>query len=377
MTTTTHTKLRESKHRFVKQVWVGAAILAVIDAPIIIWRGVDIGWHTQLILHFILFLSTIVVALARNKLSFNFMAIGLIIFSMTLGLSGIFSLGMTGTGFFWVAFSTFLVCMLYSHEASVVITVLAAASMVSAGICFMNGWIQPPFNLAEHVASPSGWLNFLAIAVAVPFITLVSVSRFQRTVIDLLDQVAEQRDLLLSQREIVDQQKLELEQLARKDHLTGLPSVRVAEDRLQMAALHAKRVGDKVAVMFIDLDGFKAVNDTYGHGVGDEVLKEVADRLSGVVRNTDTVARIGGDEFIAILGEAHDLKAIHEIGQAMIEIVRVPIGERNIKIGASIGVAIYPDDSGDINDLRDKADKAMYCAKRAGKNRLEFYNAFC
>lgn len=164
--------------------------------------------------------------------------------------------------------------------------------------------------------------------------------------------------------------------MANHDAQTGLPSHRLVRDRLVMAINQARRYNTGVAVMFIDLDGFKVVNDTLGHDAGDEVLKHVAQRLLACVRETDTVARIGGDEFLLIATEIHAPENAAQIAAKVIQYVSRPImfNERPVAVGASIGIALFPDDGEDNDQLIKQADKAMYKIKNAGKNGFNFVN---
>ncbi|CAA7627305.1 diguanylate cyclase [Magnetospirillum sp. SS-4] len=156
--------------------------------------------------------------------------------------------------------------------------------------------------------------------------------------------------------------------LAHHDSLTGLPNRFLFGDRLEAAITRADRHQTRIALVFIDLNKFKPVNDTYGHAVGDMVLIGVAKRLSNCLRKTDTVARIGGDEFVAILEEISGEKEIRRLVGKIMVAVSSPetIDGVEHSLGASLGIALYPDDSTESIDLIDKADKAMYLAKRTG-----------
>lgn len=178
------------------------------------------------------------------------------------------------------------------------------------------------------------------------------------------------------QEDITEKKKAEEEirYLANHDALTELPSLRLGKDRLEHAITIAKRKKNKVALMFIDLDGFKAVNDTLGHEAGDMVLRVTATRLRDSVREMDTVARIGGDEFIIILSELQDNEGLAKVARRIIEAVRqeIRIEEHMASIGASVGIALYPDHAKNSDELLREADKAMYQVKKAGKNNFSF-----
>ncbi len=162
--------------------------------------------------------------------------------------------------------------------------------------------------------------------------------------------------------------------LANHDPLTGLPNLRLARERLMSTISMAKRQGWKAAIMFIDLDGFKNVNDSYGHDCGDELLKLVAQRLMKSLRETDTVARIGGDEFLIIQTEVAHRFAAANVADKIVKHMANPfhIEEKEITIGASIGIALYPEHGEDSRILLKKADDAMYYTKRIGKNGYTF-----
>jgi diguanylate cyclase (GGDEF)-like protein len=162
--------------------------------------------------------------------------------------------------------------------------------------------------------------------------------------------------------------------LANHDSLTGLLNRAAFQGRLEQSLLQARRSAGAVALLFIDLDGFKRVNDAEGHRAGDEVLRIVAQRIASTVRVGDTLARLGGDEFLVMLDQEVTRDVTDTIGHRIIEALHLPmaVDGRDLSIGASIGVAMYPPMEGDIDALMNRADQAMYAAKRAGKGRLHY-----
>lgn len=166
-----------------------------------------------------------------------------------------------------------------------------------------------------------------------------------------------------------------LRELADHDQLTGLVVMRIAHDRIERALAWAERHGDLAAVLFIDLDGFKAVNDDYGHDTGDELLRRVATTLTRNVRDVDTVARFGGDEFIVVLSELYSREDARGIAAGILREIALPmeIDGQQIRISASIGIALARGKRLAVDQLIKQADDAMYRAKRAGKNRYEIY----
>jgi diguanylate cyclase (GGDEF)-like protein len=165
------------------------------------------------------------------------------------------------------------------------------------------------------------------------------------------------------------------EHMAYHDRLTGLPNQLLFFDRLEMALEHAKRHKHKFAVLFIDLDRFKYINDSLGHGAGDELLAMAARRLSGCVRSEDTVARFGGDEFIILLRIIGRIEDAGKVAQKIIDTMNpaVPIGKHEIVCTASVGISVYPNDGEDAEALVKNADTAMYRAKEAGRDAYRYY----
>ncbi|MCH8531087.1 MAG: diguanylate cyclase [Saccharospirillum sp.] len=162
---------------------------------------------------------------------------------------------------------------------------------------------------------------------------------------------------------------------AHHDLLTGLPNRRLFLDRLDQEVKHAKRSNLPLSVLFMDLDGFKEVNDSLGHEVGDRLLAEVACRLIECVREDDTVARLGGDEFTVILTGAKQREDVQYVAQTIIDELAVPflIDQQPVQISVSVGISFYPRDALTPVALLECADRAMYIAKKSGSNRMSFY----
>jgi diguanylate cyclase (GGDEF)-like protein len=166
-----------------------------------------------------------------------------------------------------------------------------------------------------------------------------------------------------------------LSDLALYDSLTGLPNRVLLDDRLQKAVSQAERSRNSFALMFVDLDRFKPVNDSFGHGVGDDLLKVVAQRLADCVRKADTVARTGGDEFVVVLDPIGDAEDAAMVARKILDELSRPffVGGHEVNISASIGIGVYPKDGEDPGTLKANADAAMYEAKRSGRNEFRFF----
>ena len=177
----------------------------------------------------------------------------------------------------------------------------------------------------------------------------------------------------------IEKQRLNTEvkrvgKLAHRDSVTGLANRLLFEQRLRESLHNASTKGLRLAVMFIDLDGFKAINDSYGHAAGDDVLKAVSSRLRDLVRDGDTVARLGGDEFGVLLFDIRHDASVDALGRRLLAAIAEPILEvdEHCLIGASIGVSLYPEHGNSGHALIERADQAMYAVKRSGKNDLRF-----
>ena len=181
----------------------------------------------------------------------------------------------------------------------------------------------------------------------------------------------------LLQGEIVERRQAEarVHHMAYHDSLTGLPNRALLADRLDRAILNAQRSDRKLAVMFLDLDRFKTINDSLGHLTGDHLLKEVANRLCNSVRASDTVARLGGDEFVVLVPGIRSSDESAQVAQKIIDALAapVPFEGRTLHITPSIGICVYPDDGADVETLMRHADAAMYHAKENGRNNYQFF----
>jgi diguanylate cyclase (GGDEF)-like protein/PAS domain S-box-containing protein len=167
-----------------------------------------------------------------------------------------------------------------------------------------------------------------------------------------------------------------LRQLATHDYLTGLPNRLLLYDRLELALNRFARYGTPVALMFCDLDGFKPVNDAYGHQVGDAVLTEVADRIHSVVRDTDTAARLGGDEFAVLVEGVDDLDQLTNVAERLVAAIAEPVrvNGATARVGVSVGIVVASEGCSEPDDLVAAADAAMYRAKEEGRGRFHLWS---
>ena len=282
-------------------------------------------------------------------------------------LSVFVAIGASGAAL-WIAFH------LRRHSSRVRLLRIGAAIVMGIAIAGMHytGMAAARFPKgsacgAAHAGADHGWL---AILVTISALGCLSVT----LIISVLDLHLESRTAALSTS--LASANEELTYLALHDNLTKLPNRILLEDRLHQAVQIAKRENTRFSLMFVDLDGFKCVNDAYGHHVGDALLSEVALRILTNIRSSDTLARMGGDEFV-LLTQAHDPADVAGIAEKLLTVIRRPyeIGDHDCMVSASIGISIFDDDDQHQNELLMNADAAMYHAKSLGRDRYCFFEA--
>ena len=319
-------QLLNIRHALINYIWKGVVVLAIFGTPASVARSLSTGWLPLYTFHILLAVIVVLIFAFRERLSFTTKANVLLALFFMIGVVGIFTLGLLGAGLWWLVMSVLLVSTLYSLKAGIVAAACSLILFLISGYGFVNGILSMPVDANAYVTQTSSWVSFLFGASVMPAIVFLSIAMFQRATASLLEEVQRQR--------------MEMERMATHDQLTGLLLLNMAQDRLQMALNSAHRSGRKVALLFIDLDGFKAINDTYGHEAGDHVLTEVSKRLVAILRDEDTAARIGGDEFILILGNLNGRDVISQIAQRIISEISEPINfsGKSLHVGASIGI---------------------------------------
>ena len=266
-----------------------------------------------------------------------------------------------------VVTQTFLAFIVAGMCAGAVVSLSAFAEAASL---FLALSLLPFFTrLAMELNPDTAIMAFIVLLYLA--LMIVFARRVNRTVVTGLEMTH-----LRSQAEAT------IERQAMYDALTGLPNRRLLRDRLDQAVSRSRRSGKQAAVLFLDLDYFKRINDSLGHGMGDELLIEVARRLRSHLRNEDTAARLGGDEFVAVLadisGSIHDAIAlVRRRGEELRQAIEAPVTLQGneVHVTVSIGVSLLPADTDDVDDLLRHADTAMYRAKDEGRNTLRFFVA--
>lgn len=201
-----------------------------------------------------------------------------------------------------------------------------------------------------------------------------AVAALFKSIHTLEERVAERTRELTEEMAVRRQAEEKLRHMASHDVLTGLPNRALLMDRMTVSLARARRYHTKAALMFVDLDGFKPVNDTLGHETGDILLKQIAKKLMSCERESDTAARIGGDEFVLLLSDISDREAVAAVAKKILTSLSEPtiINGEEVTVGASIGISLFPDDGETAEHLLKEADKAMYAVKKSGRNNYLF-----
>ncbi len=351
-------RLAAIRAEIIDRLWLSLFIVAMVGAPLSAMRASTTGWLPIYSMHLALAVLVACIFFIRERLSTTFKLSMIVALFWTIGCAGLASTGMVGPSVWWLSLSILLITALYSVRAGLVAALLTLAVTAVAATGFIQGWLTMPYDANVYIRSVIAWVNVVVAVVLLPLLLFSSVTSFHSSTVQLLEEVDGQREMI--------------RQLAMHDELTDAPTLRLATDRLEQAMLGATRSGGHVAVLFIDLDGFKNINDTHGHDAGDAVLKAVAQRCRDVVRADDTLARRGGDEFIAILKEVQDSNAAVVLAQRMLDALASPVayGGKELRVGASIGVALYPQHALSPADMIRAGDGAMYEAKRSGTNQI-------
>ncbi len=343
------------------QLLVGVTLLAIVSVPVSLTRALSFGWSHFYWVQILCMLAVTALCLFRHRASTHFKATTVLLLSLLVALGGLLSYGIYASGPIWGIFAIFVAAMFMNRKVVIVVAAGYVLTLVAIGYAFVAGYLAPIADPVLYIRTPAAWAT--AIVGSLFFLILIIA-------IDANHRQTTKR-LFLE----LEKKRKQLEMVADHDPLTGLPNLRA------LKAFSAAIVADSAenqataSVFFVDLDGFKAINDRHGHDAGDHVLKNVASALLAIVRNDDMVARIGGDEFFIFLRCPVELPPPNpaEFAQRIITAVSTPVflHANELKVGASVGVTqVTPGDSYDT--LLKRADAAMYAAKRGGKNTYRF-----
>ncbi|MBB3046314.1 diguanylate cyclase (GGDEF)-like protein [Litorivivens lipolytica] len=350
----------EVKQRTVDGVHAVVAIVSAAGLPFILARDPSAanlleqaGAITFTILMLISWMLRAEISLfARSLFIISLLAIA--------GVTGLVQYGMLGAAPFWLIVCALFSGIVISPKAGRIASGLVCAVVALVGLGFVLEIIEPQFNPRDYVFSFSAWANYLIGGVVV---TLVLVHRISSAMIGMTEELLESREALKA--------------AAHYDDLTGAIRPNLLKEILNMELRQRPRDGGRLALLYLDLDRFKAINDDYGHEAGDEVLIELVKRIRRTLRGEDVIARLGGDEFAVLLRKIDVPDVAVSVARKIRKAVLLPIEFRGVEIdfGASIGIAIAPEDASDIDNLLRKADQAMYMAKRRGSNQIALAGA--
>ncbi len=358
-------RLQHMRDAFVDIVLKGVFWLTLCILALVTWRAVmfplPTGWHLSGGIMAGLTLLFYPVYFLRKRLSYAVKAGVLIVVFVAGGCAALPTVGFAGGGSgTWIVSGCFIAAVIFPRRVAIAAIVFCTLCLGVAAVAYVSGWHTTPVNLNIMLVQPAAWINVMVSIAATTGIITLAMNAYSRSIRALLQDV--------------DRQQAQIEHLATHDTLTGLPLLAMAVDRCDMALHHAQRTQQKVALLFIDLDRFKAVNDAFGHEAGDHVLREVAARMKANVRATDTAARIGGDEFMVVLTALDNAEFAADVAEKLVTALSLPIAyqEHALQIGASIGIGVFPDHAHDTVALRKVSDAAMYRVKRSGKNGFAF-----
>lgn len=355
------THLGATRSTLINHLWLSFGFIGLYVVGFNVWRLAQRGWSPYFVVLLGIGLWAIGMAALRRRLPFRFKAIAAVGALFLPGLLSMRAFGMGGIGFFWLVEGALVTAAMFSLRAGIRAMALAVLLLIATAIAFATGWVEPLADMNRWAVSTPIWINYVFIAPVVPAVLLYAIGHYQKTIESLLADIRAQRDGLAI--------------MATHDQLTGLPVRHLVHDRLHQALYVARRSGHKVGVLFIDLDGFKAINDGHGHAAGDSVLRNVAKRLRAALRAEDTVGRFGGDEFVVVLhrlSDSQDARPVAEKLMAAITTQPMDFGGRELSVGASVGIALFPDHGEDPESLCRAADRAMYGVKRGRKSAAGF-----
>jgi len=347
-------------------------VLQVIRNPQIAWQGAAI---------FVFFYLALLYVTFRRNLNASTRSWAVITLTYLAGVVSMARGGLAGDGTIFLTVLPILTITLVSARTGIYAAGVSLSTFVVFGILAHFGLLTRWLIIFDNPLTPDQWLYFglaMGTLIIVTVFVVYKFSNFQMETLQSVQKVSQALADANRQLEQKVQQRTEelsnanqhLQFLATHDSLTGLPNRILFFDRLEQAIRKSRRQKQRFALLFIDLDDFKRINDTYGHIIGDEVLKGTAEFLNQTVRDSDTVTRLAGDEFTIILDNVQSVANIEAVAQKTLKAISQPIEtqQATITITASIGISVFPEDGDDAELLLKKADTAMYFVKDGSKN---------
>ena len=361
-------------------------VLQVINDPQVEWQGAAIIVFFYLILVFVTFTPRRISTTMRSW----------IVVALTY-LTGIVSMargGLAGDGTLFLTVLPILAITLVNAHTGIYAAGVSISTFILFGILAHAGMLNPWLIIHDNPQTPDQWLYFGLAMSTLIIVTVFVVIRFSNFQLETLKAVQEMAKALADSHQQLELANRKLEQkvqertaelsnanqhlqfLATHDNLTGLPNRFLFFDRLGQAIKKSRRQKRRFALLFIDLDDFKRINDSFGHIVGDQVLQAVAGVLGYAVRDSDTVARLAGDEFMIILDDIREVSDIEAIARKLNKAVSQPIKvpQEAVIMTVSIGISLFPEHGEDAETLLRKADEAMYHVKNGTQNSYHIYS---
>ncbi len=354
--------MEDFKEQLAKRLMLWLLILITLGLLLSLYRWSEIGFQWIFVHHIAIAIVVYACYFRSIKTNVNIDFSVFLMVMATLIISGLLSFGLQSGALTFAIFSTFIIAIAWNFLSAFIYTALWTLLIVFVGYLYVNG-------IQEQVISPELYNKNMGSWLIVAFGSGVTIIFILVTAKQLLSYLKE----LINKIEL---QTKEIEQHAYIDHLTTFHRAHLSEPLLKQAIETAKREQSKVAVLFIDLDDFKNINDTYGHHFGDGAIRQTAKQISDVLRNMDIRCRVGGDEFMIILPAIKSKVQICEICERILDKTNAPIAieDATISVGCSIGISVFPEDGTQFNKLSKQADEAMYEAKKSGGNTLRFYS---
>lgn len=338
------------------KLWQGMLVLAVVGIPLSLARIAVTGWQPLYGVHTATAVIIFLIALFRRHLSTDMKAFMTCVLPLGIGLPALQALGFYGAGIAWVIASCISATMFFKGRVGAIVIALELLVMAGYAWAFVSGALVLSIDTDDFVRQPQAWVAVIGATGIVTAALCYGMNVYSTTHTALMHTIHEQNRLIAHQ--------------ASHDGLTGLPMPHLARDRLGYAIEVARRNKGRAALLFIDLDAFKSVNDTHGHDAGDFVLTTVAQRMLANIRAVDSASRQGGDEFMVALGGLESVEDAATVAHKLVEVIALPMEYqgKTLQVGASIGIAVYPDHADSAETMMKQADIAMYRAKKAGKN---------
>lgn len=326
------------------------ALICAVGLPVSLYRWSEIGFQPIFIHHIVLSSIVFAAALCKKRVKALHLIIMVVIILTTMSFSGAATFGLqSGTVSFGI-FTIFIIAFVWGLIPAIIYLSLWCLFIITLGYMFTHNIIQYQVDPSIYAYMPSAWaIVIIGTSITALFILIMGATFYRAFDTMLLE---------------LHEQKLQLAQLANKDPLTGLLNLRAGLEAFTTSAARAKRNNSLVAMLFIDVNKFKLINDVHGHVVGDQTLVDIATNLKAQLREYDYAIRVGGDEFIILLNDVTSSEQVLEISDRLVQQLEIKSALTPfITPKISVRIAIYPQDGSTFNELKQQADSAMYQAK--------------